>query len=55
MKKDNIESLSGQPLFVGIGVHKKIFHVTFRSFDCEMTTPSIASQIFEHAIAPFAA
>ena len=28
MKKDNIESLSGQTLFVGIDVHKKSFHVT---------------------------
>ena len=41
MKKDNIESLSGQTLFVGIDVHKKSFHVTFRTFDCEMSSQSI--------------
>ena len=35
MKKDNIESLSDQTLFVGIDVHKKSFHVTFRTFDCK--------------------
>ena len=33
MKKINIESLSGQTLFVGIDVYKKTFHVTLRSFD----------------------
>ena len=38
MKKDNIESLSGQTLFVGIDVHKKSFHVTLRTFDCEMSS-----------------
>ena len=41
MKKDNIESLSGQTLFVGIDVHKKSFHVTLRTFDCEMISQSI--------------
>ncbi len=41
MKKDNIESLSGQTLFVGIEVHKKSFHVTFRTFDCEISSQSI--------------
>ena len=35
-EKINIESLSGQTLFVGIDVHKKTFHVTLRSFDCEL-------------------
>ena len=38
MKKDNIESLSGQTLFVGIDVHKKSFQVTF---DCEMSSQLI--------------
>ncbi len=36
MAKVNIESLSGQTFFVGIDVHKKSFHVTLRTFDCEM-------------------
>ena len=43
MKKDNIESLSGQTLFVGIDVYKKSFHVTFRTFDCEMSSQLIPS------------
>ena len=33
MEKVNIESLSGQTLFVGMDVHKKTFQVTLRSFD----------------------
>ncbi len=41
MKKDNIESLSGQTLFVGIDVYKKSFHVTLRTFDCELSSQSI--------------
>ena len=41
MEKVNIESLSGQTLFVGIDVHKKSFHVTLRTFDCELSSQSI--------------
>ena len=36
MKKNNIESLSGQTLFVGIDVHKKSFHVTLRTNQIRM-------------------
>ena len=36
MKKDNIESISGQTLFVGIDVHKKSFHVTLRTDQIRM-------------------
>ena len=41
MKKDNIESLSGQTLFGGIDVHKKSFHVTLQTSYCEMSSQSI--------------
>ncbi len=37
MKKNNIESLSGQILFVGIDVHKKSFHVTLRTNQIRMS------------------
>ena len=43
MRKDNIESLSGQNLFVGIDAHKKSFHVTLRTFDCELSSQSISA------------
>ena len=45
MKKINIESLSGQTLFVGIDAHKKSFHVTLRSFDCELSSQSIPALV----------
>ncbi len=41
MKKINIESLLGQTIYIGIDVHKKTFHVTIRSFDCELSSQSI--------------
>ena len=43
MKKINIESLSGQALFVGTDVHKKTFHVTLRTLDCELSSQSITA------------
>ena len=41
MKKGNIESLSGQTLFVDIEVRKKSFQASFWSFDCEISSPLI--------------
>ena len=46
MKKENIESLSGQTLFVGIDVHKKSFHVTLRTFDCDPPRPTALALAF---------
>ena len=56
-EKDNIESLSGQTLFVGIDVHKKSFHVTFRTFDCEMSSQSIPASwsALKKLLSPFKA
>ena len=57
MKKDNIESLSGQTLFVGIDVHKKSFHVTLRTFDCEISSQSIPASwsALKKLLSPFKA
>ena len=57
MKKDNIESLSGQTLCVGMDVHKKSFHVTLRTFDCEMRSQSIPASwsALKKLLSPFKA
>ena len=57
MKKDNIESLSGQTLYIGIDVHKKSFHVTFRTFDCELSSQSIPARwsALKKLLSPFKA
>ena len=57
MKNDNFKSLSGQPLFVGIDVHKKSFHVTLRTFDCEMSSQSVPASwsALQKLLSPFKA
>ncbi len=57
MKKNNIESLSGQTLLVGIEVHKKSFHETLRTFDCEISSQSIPTSwsALKKRLSPFKA
>ena len=51
MKKDNIESLSGQTLFVDIDVHKKSFHVTLSQLLVySWTKASLRSGILESGL-----
>ena len=57
MEKVNIESLSGQTFFVGIDAHKKTFHVTLRTFDCELSSQSIPASwsALQKLLSPFKA
>ena len=57
MIKVTFESLSGQTLFVGMGVHKKSFYVTLRSFDCELNSQSIPASwsALKKLLSPFKA
>ena len=49
MEKVNVESLSGQTLFVGIDAHKKTFHVTLRTFDCEIIIVGKSKNTRDHS------
>ena len=42
MRRKQIKSAAGEPLFVGIDLHKRTWHITIRTTDYEVFSGSIA-------------
>jgi hypothetical protein len=41
MRRPKLQAISGENLFVGIDIHKKRWHVTFRTLGLELFSASI--------------